>query len=183
MRKSIPLEIKVVLMSVLIVAGVSSSGKTTVGRGVAEQSGARFLDADDLHPASNVAKMHAGVPLNDDDREPWLDAIRERIVQAIADQQRLVIAASCLERGHRRHLIGDSSPADLRIAFLVVSYQTAFERAHARHHAFFPETLVKSQFATLELPGPDEPNVRIFDGEANLEPLIDEISSYFSSPI
>jgi gluconokinase len=168
-------------MSVLIVAGVSSSGKTTVGQGVANACRAQFLDADDLHPPANVAKMHAGTPLTDQDREPWLDAIRARIVGAIGADQPLVIAASCLERAHRRHLVADSPPTDVRIAFLIVSFETAFARARHRHHAFFPESLVRSQFETLELPGDDEPNVRHFDGEKSLHELIAEISHLFSS--
>ena len=146
-------------MSVLIVAGVSGSGKTTIGRGVAARCHAEFVDGDDLHPPANVAKMHEGIPLTDADREPWLDAIRARIVASIKAREPLVVAASCLERDYRRHLVGDSPPKDVRIAFLVVSFETAHDRAEHRHHAFFPESLVRSQFATLEMPGADEPNV------------------------
>jgi gluconokinase len=166
-------------MSVLIVSGVSSSGKTTIGRGVAERCQAEFLDGDDLHPRSNIAKMHAGIPLTDADRESWLDALRSRIVAAVAEHRRLVVAASCLERSHRRHLVDDSPPADVRIAFLVVSFETAHARAAHRHHAFFPESLVRSQFEALELPGDDEPNVRLFDGSKTIETLVDEVSAFF----
>jgi gluconokinase len=167
------------LMGVLIIAGASSSGKTTVGRGVADACRAQFLDADDLHSAANVAKMHAEIPLTDDDRGPWLDVIRARIVDAIQSRRPLVIAASCLERAHRRYLIADATPAEARVAFLVVSFETAFARARHRHHAFFPESLVRSQFEALELPADDEPNVRLFDGEKPLDALVAEISGEF----
>jgi len=166
-------------MSVLIVAGVSGSGKTTIGRGVAERCHAEFVDGDDLHPPANVAKMHAGIPLTDADREPWLDAIRARIVAAITSRKPLVVAASCLERDYRRHLVADSPPEDVRIAFLVVPFEVAHERAEHRHHAFFPETLVRSQFDALETPGADEPNASLFDGTQSVAVLVDELSTYF----
>ena len=166
-------------MCVLIVAGVSGSGKTTIGRGVAARCRATFVDGDDLHPPANVAKMHAGIPLTDADRAPWLDAIRARIVAALDSGESLVVAASCLERVHRRHLVGDSRPDDVRIAFLDVSFQTAHERAKHRNHAFFPESLVRSQFAALEQPDAGEPGVHLFDGGKSVDDLTEEIAHFF----
>lgn len=166
-------------MSVLIVAGVSGSGKTTIGREVAVRCRATFVDGDDLHPPENVAKMHAGTPLTEADREPWLDAIRARIVEGTAAGESLVVAASCLERVHRRHLLGDSPPDDVRIAFLDVSFETAHERAEHRRHAFFPESLVRSQFAVLERPDAGEPGVHLFDGGKSVDDLTEEIAHFF----
>lgn len=166
-------------MGVLIVAGVSGSGKTSVGRRVAELCGAAFLDADTLHPASNIAKMRAGHPLSDEDRQPWLDAIRAEIMKSIAARKPLVIAASCLEKMHRQWLFVDEN--SVRIAFLNISLDAALQRTSHRHHEFFPSSLVPSQFQALELPS-EEPGVVLFDAELPFDEVVSQVASFFKQP-
>jgi gluconokinase len=163
-------------MGVLIVAGVSGSGKTTVGQRVAELCDASFLDSDTLHPAANVAKMRSGHPLTDEDRRPWLEAIRSHITTSIAARERSVIAASCLERIHRHALLVD--PTFIRIAFLNVSMSTVLDRPSHRHHEFFPSSLVPSQFQALELPA-NEPGVVIVDGELPVGEAVAAVVRFF----
>src|ERR687890_260035 len=92
---------------VVVLMGVSGSGKTTVGKILAEQLGWVFLDADDFHPAANVEKMRRGVPLNDDDRRPWLDALRRRVDEACDRGENAVLACSALKHAYRDYLERD----------------------------------------------------------------------------
>jgi gluconokinase len=152
---------------ILIVAGVSGSGKTTVGALLAGQLGWRFADADTFHPASNVAKMRAGIPLTDADRKPWLLAVTGWIDENIATGQSAVVTCSALKRSYRHQLL-DSRPA-VTMAFLEVDRDILVRRLSARSGHFFPEKLLQSQLDTLEEPSPtDEPHVHVInaDGEA-----------------
>ena len=124
---------------IVIVAGVSGSGKTTVGARLADRLGWRFTDGDDLHPAANVAKMRAGIPLTDTDRWPWLRAIAAWMDEHIARGEDAVVACSALRRSYR-----DGSKD--RIS----------DRLASRHGHFFPEQLLSSQFDALQPPAPDE---------------------------
>lgn len=132
----------------IVVMGVSGAGKTTVGRAVAERLGLRFCDGDDLHPASNVAKMAAGIPLTDEDRWPWLARVRQELRAG-----GVVVACSALARRYRDALRGADG---VRFLDLEVSDETARQRlAHRTGHYMKPD-MVDSQFETLEAPGPDE---------------------------
>ena len=139
---------------ILIVAGVSGSGKTTVGALLAGRLRWQFADADTFHPAANVAKMHAGTPLTDADREPWLRAITAWIDERIAAGQPGVITCSALKRSYRDFLLAGRPAATM--VFLQVSPETLERRLMSRPDHFFPEKLLKSQLDTLELPAPDE---------------------------
>lgn len=133
----------------IVVMGVSAAGKSAVGTRVAARLGVAFVDADDLHPASNVAKMSAGVPLDDDDRWPWLDAVAARLAQGS-----VVIACSALKRAYRDRL-RQSAPATLFV--LLSGTETVLaERAAHRHGHFMPPSLLRSQLDTLEALGTDE---------------------------
>src|SRR5690349_11196936 len=101
---------------VIIVMGVSGVGKTTIGKALASELGWRFLEGDDLHPAANVAKMAAGVPLTDEDRAPWLEQLRGLISQALAQGENVVLACSALRRSYRQRLAVD--PARERWVYL-----------------------------------------------------------------
>jgi gluconokinase len=152
---------------ILIVAGVSGSGKTTVGALLAGQLGWRFADADTFHPASNVEKMRAGIPLTDADRKPWLLAVTGWIDENLAAGQSAVVTCSALKRSYRHQLL-DSRPA-VTMAFLEVDRDILVKRLSARPGHFFPEKLLQSQLDTLEDPSPaDEPHVHVItaDGEA-----------------
>ena len=139
---------------ILIVAGVSGSGKTTVGELIAVRLGWRFADADAFHSAANVAKMRAGIPLTDEDRRPWLRAVSEWIDARIADGQSAVVTCSALKRAYRDLLL-DGRPAATMV-FLQVDREELDRRLMARPDHFFPEKLLDSQLAALEPPAPGE---------------------------
>lgn len=134
---------------VLVVMGVSSSGKSTVGRLLAERLGWRFADADAYHPAANVATMRAGIPLTDADRAPWLATLRALIAGALADAQPLVLACSALKVAYRAQLRVDER---VHFIYLYADYAILAARAAARGDHFMPPGLLLSQFATLEEP-------------------------------
>jgi gluconokinase len=139
---------------ILIVAGVSGSGKTTVGAMLAGRLGWRFADADDFHPAANIDKMRAGIALTDDDRWPWLRAIAAWMDERIASHESAVITCSALKQSYREVLLGGRPQA--KMVFLAVDRQVLARRLAARHGHFFPSQLLCSQFDALEPPGPDE---------------------------
>ena len=140
----------------IVVMGVSGSGKSTVGTALAELLGLGFVDADDLHPASNVAKMAAGTPLTDDDRWPWLDVVGERLAESSTG---LVIACSALRRSYR-DAIRDRAP-DTRFVLLTVDHDALQHRLEHRPGHFMPPSLLDSQLATLEPLEPDENGVTV----------------------
>ena len=134
---------------IVIVMGVSGSGKTTVGELLAERLGCGFSDADDFHPAANVDKMRAGTPLTDDDRWPWLKALRQAIDDWQAAGESRVIACSALKAAYRDVL---SPHDDVVFAFLKGSAETIAGRLKARKGHYMNPRLLTSQFATLEEP-------------------------------
>ncbi len=139
---------------IAIVAGVSGSGKSTVGLRLAGRLGWPFTDADDFHPAASVAKMRAGVPLTDEDRWPWLRAIAAWMDERIAGNESAVVTCSALKRSYRDLLL-DGRP-QARMVFLAPDRAELARRLAARHGHFFPEQLLGSQFAALEPPQPEE---------------------------
>lgn len=141
-------------MTIAIVMGVSGSGKTTIAAGLARAQGWILLEGDQFHPPANVAKMHAGTPLTDEDRWPWLRAIAARSDELRAAGQSAVVACSALKRAYRDILIGDRP--DTMLVYLRGSQALIAERLRARKGHFMPPALLDSQFATLEEPGPDE---------------------------
>ena len=139
---------------ILIVAGVSGCGKTTVGALLAGRLRWRFADADTFHPEANVAKMRAGIPLTDADREPWLHKITDWMDGMIASGQSAVVTCSALKRSYRDLLLNDRPAATM--VFLMVSPEVLDRRLTARDNHFFPEKLLASQLAALEPPAPGE---------------------------
>ncbi len=132
--------------------GVSGSGKSTVGALLAQKLGTRFLDADSLHPAQNLAKMEAGIPLDDVDREPWLQTVGQKLLEARAIP--LVVACSALRKSYRDII----RAADPTVRFILVHGSEALltERLATREGHFMPVTLLQSQLKTLELLDDDE---------------------------
>ena len=139
---------------ILIVAGVSGCGKTTVGALLAGRLRWRFADADSFHPEANVAKMRAGISLTDADREPWLQAITGWMDERIATNQSAVVTCSALKRAYRDRLLVGRPEATM--IFLRVSKDVLEKRLMNRHGHFFPQKLLDSQLAALEPPGPGE---------------------------
>ncbi|HYK68278.1 MAG TPA: gluconokinase [Streptosporangiaceae bacterium] len=142
---------------IVVIAGVAGSGKTTIGERLASRLGWRFADGDSFHPAANVAKMRAGIPLTDADRGPWLAAITSWMDDVIASGQSAVLACSALKRSYRDELLGGRDQAVM--VFLEVSREQDQARVSRRQGHFFAEPLLASQFAALELPDPDERRV------------------------
>ncbi len=142
---------------VVVVAGVSGCGKTTVGARLASRRGWPFVDGDTLHPASNVAKMAAGVPLTDADRGPWLAGIASWIDGQLRRGEPGVVACSALKRRYRELLLGQRQFAAM--AFLLIDFDVAAARLASRPGHFFDPKLLSSQFATLEPPAADEVGV------------------------
>jgi carbohydrate kinase (thermoresistant glucokinase family) len=139
---------------IVILAGVSGSGKTTIGELLALRLGWPFTDGDRLHPAANIAKMASGHPLTDQDREPWLAAIGASMDERIAAGQSALVACSALKRRYRAVLLNGRPEA--RIAFLEITKAEAAARLAGRHGHFFDPALLDSQFADLEPPVPEE---------------------------
>lgn len=134
---------------IVIVMGVVGSGKTTVGRLLAQQPGWEFADADDFHPAVNIEKIRHGIPLGDEDRQPWLDRLREAILDWIARGRNVVLACSALKRAYRKTL--DAGP-EVRFVYLKGSAALIAERLRSRHGHFAGEQILASQLADLEEP-------------------------------
>lgn len=126
--------------------GVAGSGKTTVGRALADSLGWRFTDADDFHPPANIAKMSAGIALNDSDRDPWLAAVRDHIVST----DDLVLACSALKASYRARLIAD--PDRVKLIHLRGTREQIAARLAARTGHYASPSLLDSQLATLEEP-------------------------------
>lgn len=156
---------------IVVVAGVAGSGKTTVGQLLAARLGWVFADADQFHPAANIAKMRAQVPLTDADRWPWLRAIVAWMDERAAAGESAVVACSALKRSYRELLL--SAPA-ARMVFLIVPHDADEARLSSRPGHFFPKQLLDSQFADLELPGPPEP-VLLVATTATAEQTTDEV--------
>jgi gluconokinase len=139
---------------ILVVMGVSGSGKTTIGTQLALQLHWEFEDGDWFHPARNIDKMHAGIPLTDEDRAPWLIAIADFIDRARNTGTHVVIATSALKRRYRNVIIGKRP--DVRLVYLKGDMELIARRVATRQEHFMPPSLLQSQFDALEEPGPDE---------------------------
>ncbi len=144
---------------ILLVAGVSGSGKSTIGELLAQRLGWEYAEADDFHPEENLAKMVAGHPLTDADRQPWLANIGAWIDKSTAAGRPAVVSCSALKRAYRDELVGGRP--NVRLIYLDADHETIRARLAARHGHFFPAKLLDSQFADLEPPTDDEHPYRV----------------------
>jgi gluconokinase len=154
---------------VIIVMGVSGSGKTTIGTQLAEALDWTFVDADDFHPAANVEKMRRGIPLTEEDRRPWLSALRLHITEWLEGRRSIVLACSVLKARYRRELLVD--PSRMRLVYLKGAYSVIERRLAGRRGHFMGPELLASQYAALE--EPDE--AVIVDAGLSPQDLVQEI--------
>ena len=153
----------------VVIMGVSGSGKTAVGSALATRLGWRFIDADDLHPPANIAKMSSGVPLTDQDRGPWLAAVARHLTSG----RDAIAACSALKRAYR-NTIAEAVPG-VFFVHLAVPTATLAARMRAREDHFMPASLLDSQLSTLEPLGPDESGITI-DAARELDSVVVELA-------
>ena len=137
---------------VVVLMGVTGTGKTTVGEALAAHTGWPFADADDFHSAANRAKMHAGIPLTDEDRGPWLQSLHQQILTWLRGGVNGILACSALKESYRTELTDGTGPRSVRFVFLTGPPELIRQRMEARHGHYMPESLLPSQLATLEPP-------------------------------
>jgi len=145
---------------IIIVMGVSSSGKSTVGQSIARRLHVPFLDGDGYHPPANVEKMRSGIPLVDEDRWPWLESLATALHEAADRKNAAVGACSALRRAYRDYLV-EKAGEPILFVYLQGNREVIGERIARRKHEYMPASLLDSQFATLEVPDPASENVLI----------------------
>jgi gluconokinase len=159
---------------IILLMGVQGSGKTTVGRALAEHLGWRFADADEFHPPENIAKMAAGIPLDDRDRAPWLAELRTEIDRTLADRSNLVLTCSALKERYRQRLLTDG----VALVYLRGTRELIASRLESRAGHFAKLDLLNSQFADLEEPT----NALTIDVSSSVEEIVKEITDCLRLP-
>ena len=157
-----------------LIMGVSGSGKTSVGKALAQKLGWDFFDADDFHPAENIAKMTAGIPLDDSDRAPWLAALHQVLSATLKSNHHPILACSALKHKYRVQLL--EGLAGLEIIYLKENYDLIWSRMSAREGHYMKPEMLKSQLAALEEPV----DAFVLDISLSLNDMIDKIlARYF----
>ncbi len=160
----------------VIVMGVTSCGKTSVGEGLAKELDCPFIEGDQLHPPANIAKMSAGNPLNDADRWPWLEAIGKAMKAECEAGRGVVAACSALKKSYRQKL-AEAAGRPVTFIFLHGSRELLAARMAERKGHFMPTSLLDSQLATIEIPGPDEDAVHL-DVVLPVDELVNRAKAY-----
>ncbi len=164
----------------ILVMGPAGSGKSSVAAAVSRELGLEMIEGDDHHPPANVAKMAAGIPLSDDDRWPWLEALAMLIAERHARGESTVLACSALRRAYRDVLRSANPPEESIVVELVAAEGALRDRLAARTGHYMPPSLLESQLATLEHPGEGERGVRV-DASQPLDVVIAEAISAIDS--
>ncbi|EGR7954106.1 gluconokinase [Vibrio vulnificus] len=155
--------------SSVIVMGVCASGKTTIGELLAEKLGRKFIDGDDLHPRANIQKMASGQPLNDDDRKPWLERIRDAAYSLESKNEHGIIVCSALKKSYRDQIRDGNN--NVTFLFLDGDKLLILERMRQRQGHFMKENMVNSQFETLERPD-GEPRTLLVSIDTTIEDVV-----------
>lgn len=162
----------------IVIMGISGCGKSTLGNALAEATGYRFVEGDDLHPAENIAKMSAGIALTDDDRWPWLERVAD-VLGATHPRSGCIVSCSALKYAYR-HFLRSRSRARPLFVFPNVSTEIVRARLHNRPNHYMPPSLLESQVATLELPRPDEVVLTI-SGAPTTHQSVDLVLGYLTT--
>jgi gluconokinase len=162
---------------IVILFGVSGAGKTTLGQILADELGWKFYEGDDFHSQASIDKMRAGVPLTDEDRQPWLKRLRELIERCLAAEENAILAYSALKKSYRSYLRVNEEVA---FVYLRGSYELIAGRLQQRRGHFMNPALLQSQFAALEEPDAAEGVIAIELGRSPPE-LVDEIKKKLRS--
>ena len=158
---------------VVVLMGVTGSGKTTIGRLLSQELSWKFYDADDFHSPANVEKMRNGIPLNDEDRKPWLQTLNRLIRNCLERDENALLACSALKESYRKFLLIDES---VRLIYLKGDYETVQKRLSGRHGHYMNPSLLDSQFETLE-----EPEEGLYvDASLNPDEIVKAIKNYLS---
>lgn len=158
---------------IVLVMGTTASGKTTIGTLLARRLGWEFADADDFHPAANIAKMRQGIPLTDADRAPWLQTLHDKIIEWSAESRNVVLACSALKQSYREELLVGSV---VKLVYLKGSYELFAKRVQARHGHFAKIDILAGQFKDLE-----EPSEAVtVDARHSPEEMLEEICAALS---
>jgi gluconokinase len=158
---------------IILVMGVSGSGKTTIGLLLADALHWEFKDADAFHSPANIEKMRLGIPLSDADRIPWLQDLQRAIAQWLQEDKNVVLACSALKASYRQFLLLDSDR--IKLVYLKGSFEVIQKRLQERHNHFMTEKLLKSQFDALEEP----PDAICVDLSNPPERIVDYLKTYF----
>ena len=156
---------------VIVISGVSGVGKSLLGKLLAQELGCQFYDADDFHSNDNIEKMRRGIPLTEQDREPWLARLHELVGRCLGENVDAVLACSALKKKYRDFLRVSSK---VKFVFLRGDYATVAAQLKSRRGHFMNPELLRSQFADLEEPGPDERAIIVQIGRPPRQ-LLDEI--------
>lgn len=154
-----------------ILMGVSSTGKTSVGLEVARRLQIKLIDGDDLHPRANIIKMGQGQPLNDADRQPWLTRINDAAFSIEQKNEIGIIVCSALKKAYRDQIRADNNK--VRFLFLHGDFDLVLSRMQQRKGHFMKAEMLKSQFATLEIPDESEPDVTFIDISGSFESVVE----------
>ncbi|MDO4429843.1 MAG: gluconokinase [Lonepinella koalarum] len=155
----------------IILMGVSSTGKTSVGTEVAHRLGLKLIDGDDLHPRANIIKMGQGQPLNDEDRAPWLERIRDAAFSLEQKSEKGIIICSALKKQYR-DLIREGNDS-VKFLFLQGDFELVLQRMRQRQGHYMKEEMLRSQFDTLEIPQSEETDVLPVDINGSFEQVVE----------